>query len=186
MKRFFDTEFLENQLFGSGGQVGGVDREAEEALDRGGESADTEEAGEELWDGEEAGNESWNAEEDEGIPVDLTLSLADGSSLTCRVSGVFMEQDEEYIALETEDGMIYLMGLSQGEEDELKLRLLEDEQEKETAMAAFFRMLEEEDYAARERYGYGPSETEPWPPKEPEQEIKNENMESEMKDNDRD
>ena len=41
------------------------------------------------------------------------------------------------------------MGLSQGEEDELRLRPLEDEEEREAAFSAFFRMVEEEDYAAQ-------------------------------------
>lgn len=131
MRQLFDTEFLESQIFGDSGQ-----EEPEE---------------EAQWIAPQEG-EPGEGEMDEEPPTELTLSLADGSSLNCRVSGVFIEQEKEYIALETEDGMIYLMGLSQGDKDELNLRPLEDEEEQEAAMAAFFRMVEEEDYAMQEMY----------------------------------
>lgn len=116
MRQFFDTEFLENQVFGE-------DATGEEGM--------------------------------ESLPVEIMLTLEDGRDLTCRVAGVFMEQEKEYIALEADEkrddseGMIYVMGLSQGEEDGIELRPLVDKEEQERALAAFFRMVEEEDYAAQ-------------------------------------
>lgn len=75
---------------------------------------------------------------EEGGPVCLELTLEDGSRLTCRVVGVFMEGEEEYIALEVGEDQIQVMGLSSQGEDGIGLRLLEDEEEQERALDAFF------------------------------------------------
>lgn len=146
MKTFFDTEFLESQVFGEGE----AEYEEENRITDG-DRSDPDAEEEEI-------------EEAEEIPVELTLNLEDGRTLCCRVSGVFMEQEKEYIALEADgnedEGMIFLMGLSQGEEDELRLRPLEDEEEREAAFSAFFRMVEEEDYAAQAEIYAGQEGTE--------------------------
>ncbi len=152
MKTFFDTEFLESQVFGEGE----AEYEEENRITDG-DRSDPDAEEEEIEEAEEV-------EEAEEIPVELTLNLEDGRTLCCRVSGVFMEQEKEYIALEADgnedEGMIFLMGLSQGEEDELRLRPLEDEEEREAALSAFFRMVEEEDYAAQAEIYAGQEGTE--------------------------
>ncbi len=121
MARMPDTGLLEKQIFGEA-----MDAEAEqEAYDR---EAGQEEPGE-IW------------EPGEDTPVELELTLEDGSSMACRVAGVFLEQGREYIALEGEDATLHLMGLGQGEEDEILLRPLEEEEEQARVMEAFFQLF---------------------------------------------
>lgn len=141
MRQFFDTEFLESQVFGE-------DAPGEEGLEG-------RIPGEDGTREDEPEDQALENDEKESLPVEIILTLEDGRDLTCRVAGVFMEQEKEYIALEAEEkrddseGKIYIMGLSQGEEDEIELRPLVDKEEQERALAAFFRMVEEEDYAAQ-------------------------------------
>lgn len=144
MRQFFDTEFLESQVFGEGeageermeGRIFGEDGTEEDTLEDPALGEDEE-------------------DEEESLPVEMTLTLEDGRFLYCRVAGVFIEQEKEYIALEEDEktddltGKIYIMGLSRGEEDAIELRSLTDKEEQERALAAFFRMVEEEDYAAQ-------------------------------------
>ena len=99
MKTFFDTEFLESQVFGEGE----AEYEEENRITDG-DRSDPDAEEEEIEEAEED-------EEAEEIPVELTLNLEDGRTLCCRVSGVFMEQEKEYIALEADgnedEGMIF-------------------------------------------------------------------------------
>lgn len=76
--------------------------------------------------------------------VELELFLEDGSRLSCRVAGVFMEKEKEYIALETEEEIIQIMGLDEGEDGEIKLIPLTDKDEQERSLNAFFRIFSEE------------------------------------------
>ena len=84
----------------------------------------------------------WEGEPPEGgEPVCLELTLEDGSNLTCRVAGVFMEGEDEYIALETGEDQIQIMGLSPQGEDGIGLRLLKQQEEQDRALDAFFRLF---------------------------------------------
>lgn len=93
-------------------------------------------------------------EEDEDNPaeeaVELELVLEDGSRLTCRVAGVFMEGEKEYIALETDGHTIQIMGLGEGEDGEISLIPLSDKEEQERSLNAFFCMFSEEPEQAEE------------------------------------
>ncbi len=84
----------------------------------------------------------WEGEPPEGgEPVCLELTLEDGFNLTCRVAGVFMEGEDEYIALETGEDQIQIMGLSPQGEDGIGLRLLKQQEEQDRALDAFFRLF---------------------------------------------
>lgn len=90
--------------------------------------------------------DSWEEAEDglledevvwEEGPVMLTVTLQDGGEMECRVDGVFLDGGREYIALETEEGEILIMGLGQGEEGDINLLPIEDEEEQERALDAY-------------------------------------------------
>ena len=152
MEHFLGTEFWESQIFGEGnvgeegaaeGKLAGGFQEDPEGIFLSGEPNG--EFIEEELDGEfieEKPNGGFIPEED----LEMELSLEDGSCLSCRIAGVFMEQEKEYIALETHQDhqdMIYIMGLSQGEDDRILLVPLNDREEQERALAAFFQMAED-------------------------------------------
>lgn len=140
MEHFLGTEFWESQIFGEGnvgeegaaeGKLAGGFQEDPEGIFLSGEPN-----GEFI---EEKPNGGFIPEE----ALEMELSLEDGSCLSCRIAGVFMEQEKEYIALETHQDMIYIMGLSQGEDDRILLVPLNDREEQERALAAFFQMAED-------------------------------------------
>lgn len=117
MRRSYDTETLEDQLFGS--------RDPEEY----GIEPDMEEV--EL--------------PGEGGPVTVNATLEDGTQAEYLVAGVFLEGEKEYIALETGDGDIHIMELEEGEEGGVRLLSIEDEEEQERAIEAFQYYFEQED-----------------------------------------
>ena len=82
--------------------------------------------------------------------VELELVLEDGSRLACRIAGVFMEGEQEYIALETEENTIQIMGLGEGEDGEINLIPLNDKEEQERSLNAFFCLFSEESEEAEE------------------------------------
>lgn len=98
MKYSYDTEALEEQVFGN--------------------------------DWEEQG-------EDEEAPVTMIVTLENGTQAEYVVAGVFLEGEKEYIALETQEGDIHIMELSEGEEGEVKLLPIEEKEEQERAIEAF-------------------------------------------------
>ena len=101
MRYSYDTEALEEEVFGNGWE-----------------------------EGEEQG-------EDEEAPVTMTVTLENGTQAEYAVAGVFLEGEKEYIALETQEGDIYIMELSEGEEDEVRLLPIEEKEEQERAIEAF-------------------------------------------------
>lgn len=117
MRRSYDTETLEDQLFGS--------RDLEEY----GIEPDMEEV--EL--------------PGEGGPVTVKATLEDGTQAQYLVAGVFLEGEKEYIALETGDGDIHIMELIEGEEGGVRLLSIEDEEEQRRAIEAFQYYFEQED-----------------------------------------
>ena len=109
MKYSYNTEALEEQVFGNGWDEGEEQEEAGE-----GEQGENEEA-----------------------PVTMTVTLENGTQAEYAVAGVFLEGEKEYIALETQEGDIYIMELSEGEEDEVRLLPIEEKEEQERAIEAF-------------------------------------------------
>lgn len=110
MRYSYDTEALEEEIFGSSRE-------------------------------EEAAKE-WNEEEEEvpelpDTPVTMEVTLEDGTRTEYTVAGVFLEGEKEYIALETEEGDIHIMELSEGEEDEVRLLPVEEKEEQERVIEAF-------------------------------------------------
>ena len=109
MKYSYNTEALEEQVFGNGWDEGEEQEEAGE-----GEQGENEEA-----------------------PVTMTVTLENGMQAEYTVAGVFLEGEKEYIALETQEGDIHIMELSEGEEDEVRLLPIEEEEEQKRAIEAF-------------------------------------------------
>lgn len=120
MRRSYDTETLEDELFGS--------RDLEEY--------DIEPDMEAMEEVELPG---------EGGPVTVNATLEDGTQAEYLVAGVFLEGEKEYIALETEDGDIHIMELIEGEEGGIGLLSIGDEEEQRRAIEAFQYYFEQED-----------------------------------------
>lgn len=142
--REIDVLDLESQVFGQpepeGAMADGVDGAMADGVDGamadGSEGAMADGADQAPWP------KDWEGEPPEGgEPVCLELTLEDGSNLTCRVAGVFMEGEDEYIALETGEDQIQIMGLSPQGEDGIGLRLLKQQEEQDRALDAFFRLF---------------------------------------------
>lgn len=78
--------------------------------------------------------------------LELELELEDGQVLVCEAVGVFLAGDYEYMALHPKtdtEGIVHLMRLEPGEDDELKLSPIKDEEELQVAAEAFQQMLED-------------------------------------------
>lgn len=112
MRFSYDTETLEEQVFGNGW----------------GEEKDEDESEEE--------NEVTEFLDTEA-PVKMTVTLENGMQVEYTVAGVFLEGEKEYIALETQEGDIHIMELLEGEEDEVRLLPIEEKEEQERAIEAF-------------------------------------------------
>ena len=123
MRHTYDTEALEAQIFGSG--PGWTDVEEPDT-----EEADTEE----LEDAGLAGTAD---------PVIMEVTLGDGTQTEYIVAGVFLEGEKEYIALQTREGDIHIMELSEGEEGEAALLPVRDKEEQERAIEAFYYYFEQ-------------------------------------------
>lgn len=63
---------------------------------------------------------------------ELELELKDGQTMICEIIEVFIHEDQEYMVLhpkEDTEGIVYLMRMGAGENDELKLYPIENEEE---------------------------------------------------------
>lgn len=124
MKHLFDTDQLEAAIFSAEEAEASIKPEIEEP---------------EVLD--EANPEDLPA-------LELTLELADGRSLTYEVIGVFVHEEKEYAALHPKtdtEGEIHLMQLLPGENDEIRLLPIEDDEELNAAADAFYRLIADED-----------------------------------------
>ena len=72
-----------------------------------------------------------------------TEELEDGTQTEYIVAGVFLEGEKEYIALQTREGDIHIMELSEGEEGEAALLPVRDKEEQERAIEAFYYYFEQ-------------------------------------------
>lgn len=114
MKRLFDTADLEAELF-EGANFGDEDNFDMDI---------TFEEAKEL-------PVSFTEEDLEEFPVlEFSLELADGRTLDYEAVGVFIHGEKEYMALHPKtdtEGMVHLMELSQGEDDEIQLNPVGDD-----------------------------------------------------------
>ncbi len=116
MRTFYDLDLLENQVFG----------------------ADPEE-GDPPWEQVE----EWETPKDleGGRTVTLTLTVDEQTQMECRVIGVFLEGDKEYIALELPQSQVQLMGLEPGEDDGIELVSIQEEEEQERVTERFMELF---------------------------------------------
>ncbi len=84
---------------------------------------------------------------DDFEPMIVTLELSDGSTKKYEAMGVFLAGDRQYMALHPADGPaegdipVLLLRYDQGEDDELLLSQIEEDDEFEAAERAFQQML---------------------------------------------
>lgn len=116
MKRFYDLDLLENQVFGAGPEE---------------EDPPWEQV------------EEWETPKDleGGRTVTLTLTVDEQTQIECRVIGVFLESDKEYIALELPQSQVQLMGLEPGEDDGIELVSIQEEEEQERVTERFMELF---------------------------------------------
>lgn len=142
MKYSYDIEILENQVFKEEELT--LLPETEEK--REGYIKLEEENDRKIYDdltGENSESEISNLEESD--PIVMTLTLEDGSQMECGVAGVFLEQEKEYIALETPEGKIHIMELGREDDDGITLIPVEDEEEQERVIETFIQLFTEEE-----------------------------------------
>ena len=90
--------------------------------------------------------EEWDDQEGEFPALELELELENGQTLKCQVVSVFLAGEKEYMALhpvEDTEGMIHIMILEQGENDDIRLLPVEDEAELERAALAFHKFMDD-------------------------------------------
>lgn len=134
MAGIYSTEDLEQMVFS--------ENESEEPDSRTAAQPDEEEALRTFL------KEELSAGVPEGFPtLELELTLEDGRNLVCEVVGVFLVQSgKQYMALhpkEDTEGLIHILEMAEGEDDELLLLPIEDEGEREEAEQTFYRLLAE-------------------------------------------
>ena len=82
----------------------------------------------------------------------VTLSLDDGTELECAVLAVFPAGERDYIALlpledtEDEESEVFLYRFAEGENEELLLDNIEDDEEYERVADAFDELLDSEEF----------------------------------------
>lgn len=83
----------------------------------------------------------------------MTLTLEDGSELTCGVISIFPVKDKQYIALlplndenESEEGEVYLYQFVELDEENVDLINIEDDEEYELVADAFDELLDNEEF----------------------------------------
>lgn len=84
--------------------------------------------------------------------LELSLELTDGRILEYEVASVFVHGEKEYIGLHPKsdaDGLIHIMQLTQGEDDEIELLPIKDEEELQAVYDAFFKLYAD-DYEAED------------------------------------
>ena len=122
MARLYETEDLEATVFSEEGNL-------------------------EDFDFDKISDEKFQTGMEEFPALELTLELTDGRTLEYEVFGVFICGEKEYVALHPKtdtEGIIHLMELTAGEDDEIKLLPIEDDAEMEAATAAFYEHFEQD------------------------------------------
>lgn len=129
MKGFYGLDMLESQVLGEEEEFRPIEGEGEEQFSE----------PPIRWDE----IEEWEIPEEEKShgPVLLTLTMEDGNQMECRVAGVFLEGEKEYIALELPERRIQIMELGQGTDGEIDLIRVEDEEEQERVIERFLMLF---------------------------------------------
>ena len=80
----------------------------------------------------------------------MTLTLEDGTEIECAIIGIFPVEEKEYIALipvediDSEDGEVFLYGVTETEDGELDLISIESDEEYNLVAKVFDELMEEE------------------------------------------
>ena len=137
MKRLFETAELEAELF----DMNETPEENTEDLELGLDEL-TEESMSIL--------EKFSEGELEDFPaLELTLELVDGRVLEYELAAVFLHGEKEYAALHPKsdsEGLIHIMELLQGENDEIELKQIESEEEIVAVYDTFYSMFSDDDF----------------------------------------
>ena len=138
MKKLFETADLEAEIFSGEEKPEELVQEREYDLEQ------------EAEDGF-AGLENLSEDAMEGFPaLELTLELTDGRVLEYEVAAVFVHEGKEYIGLHPKsdtEGLIHVMQLIQGENDEIELLPIKEEKELNAVYETFFELYAEDDGA---------------------------------------
>ena len=144
MKQLFGTADLEAEIFQSADGTKENIQEVEYDLD-----------GMLVSDIEDFQNLS--EEDTEDFPaLELTLELTDGRILEYEVAAVFVHEDKEYVGLHPKsdtEGLIHIMQLLQGEDDEIELLPIKEEEELIAVYDTFFKLYGKQAIAAPFRGG---------------------------------
>lgn len=129
MKGFYGLDMLESQVLGEEEEFRPIEGEGEEQFSE----------PPIRWDE----IEEWEMPEEEKShgPVFLALTMEDGNQMECRVAGVFLEGEKEYIALELPERRIQIMELGQGADGEIDLIRVEDQEEQERVIEQFLMLF---------------------------------------------
>ena len=131
MKHLYGMADLEAQVFEAENEAQNSDQEIEFILGDG-----TPEEYAELTD-------LLEQEADEFPALELSLELSDGRILEYEVASVFVHDEKEYIGLHPKtdaEGLIHIMQLTQGADDEIELLPIKDEEELQAVYNTFFRL----------------------------------------------
>jgi len=131
MKRLYGTADLEAELFEDGSVLAEGSEEREYDL--------TEVTEENLAVLEKLSEEDMN----DFPALELSLELTDGRILEYEVASVFVHGEKEYIGLHPKsdtEGLIHIMQLTQGEDDDIELLPIKEEEEIQAVYDAFFRL----------------------------------------------
>ena len=131
MKRLYGTADLEAELFEDGSVLVEGAEEWEYDL--------TEVTEENLAVLEKLSEEDMN----DFPALEISLELTDGRILEYEVASVFVHGEKEYIGLHPKsdtEGLIHIMQLTQGEDDDIELLPIKEEEEIQAVYDAFFRL----------------------------------------------
>ena len=143
MKRLFETADLEAELFGE------EKAQTEEFLQ---EYDLTELTAEDMAD-----LENLSVEDVKDFPsLEISLELEDGSILAYELAAVFAHGEMEYVGLHPKgdtEGEFQIMRLLQGEDDEIVLQQIEDEEELQTVFEVFCNLYRDVEVEKQENIG---------------------------------
>ena len=135
MKHLYGMADLEAQVFEAENEAQNSDQEIEFILGDG-----TSEEYAELTDFIDQGAGDFPA-------LELSLELSDGRILEYEVASVFVHGEKEYIGLHPKtdtEGLIHIMQLMQGVDDEIELLPIKDEEELRSVYDTFFKLYADE------------------------------------------
>ena len=134
MKRLYDTAALEAELFETDTEPAESAEDMEFDLGH-------------LTEESMMALENCADEEENAFPaLELSLELADGRILEYELAAVFAHKEKEYVGLHPKsdaEGLIHIMRMTQGENDEIVLHQMESEDEIQEVYQVFFDLFTE-------------------------------------------